>query len=846
MMVPKSVLVEGIGNCTSDRLVRLLHFSISPAHHRMSKPTNSNFMKDLCGDRELKKAVEKLQSTHQVEMDTYTKLLEACIRLKSLSDGRKIHDHIVKFSQFKNAFFVLEKLTCMYVACGEIEMGQKVFDQIPRANVFLWNLMIRGYAWSGPFDQALVLYRRMIYNGVSPNKFTFPFVLKACSGLSALEDGRKIHDDAVRAGLESDVFVATALIDMYSKCGCLDSAYQVFEKMSQRDVVAWNSMAAGCALHGLYDDVVCLVLEMQQAGLKPNSSTLVSVLPVFGEASALRQGKSIHSYCVRRCFHLADVLVNTALLHMYAKCECLNYSWRLFATMAAKNEVAWSAMVASCIRCGHMKEALELFDQMVMEGNKPTTVTITSALRACAGLTNVGRGQQVHGYSVKVGFESDITTANSVLSMYSKCAVIDDAIKFFHIMPNKDSVSFSAIISGCVQNGNANEALHIFSNMQLEVVEPDIATMVGVLPACAQLSAIKHGQCNHGYIVTRGFSWDISINNALIDMYSKCGNVEFAREVFNRMSDKDIVSWNSMISGYGIHGRGEEALALFNDMLLMNLDPDEVTFICLLSTCSHCGLINEGKQLFELMQQRFGITPRMEHYICVVDLLGRGGLLGEAYNFIKSMPFRPDVRVWGALLGACRIHKNVEIGEEVSKIIHQLGPEGTGNFVLISNIYSAARRWKDAASIRIMQKDMGFRKSPGCSWIEIGNTIHAFVGGDQSHPQSAHIYELLEELLGKIKKLGYQPDTSFVLQDVEEEEKEHILRHHSEKLALAFGILNFDPGKTICITKNLRVCGDCHSAIKFFSKITERTIIVRDAIRFHHFKDGMCSCGDFW
>ncbi|CAN6462884.1 unnamed protein product [Victoria cruziana] len=845
MMIPERVLLEKIGMRPCHRLVRL-HFSISPTYHGISKHTGSDGMKDAIDDFELKKSVKKLLSMHQVEMNTYTKLLEACTRLKSLSDGRKIHEHIVKFSKFMNSFFILERLTCMYVACGEIEMGEKVFDQIQRPNVFLWNLMIRGYAWNGPLDRALALYKRMTGSGVSPNKFTFPFVLKACSGLSALEDGRKIHDDAERAGLGFDVFVATALIDMYCKCGCLGSAFKVFEDMSQRDVVAWNSMVAGCALHGLYEDVVCLVMEMQQAGLEPNSSTLVSVLPVFGEASALRQGKSIHSYCIRRCFHLADVLVNTALLHMYAKCECLNYSWRLFATMTLKNEVTWSAMVASCVQCGHMKAALELFDQMIVEGKKPTTVTLTCALRACAGLTYIVRGQQLHGYSVKVGFESDITTANSVLSMYAKCAVLDDAIKLFDMMPNKDSVSFSAIISGCVQNGNANEALHIFSNMQLEGVEPDIATMVGVLPACAQLSATKHGQCSHSYIVVRGFSWDTSINNALIDMYSKCGNVDFARDVFDRMSNKDIVSWNSMISGYGIHGRGEEALILFGDMLLTNLDPDEVTFICILSTCSHCGLINEGRQLFELAQQRFAIIPRMEHYICMVDLLGRGGLLVEAYNFIKSMPFRPDVRVWGALLGACRIHKNVDIGEEVSKIIHQLGPEGTGNFVLISNIYSAARRWKDAANIRIMQKDMGFRKRPGCSWIEIGNTIHAFVGGDQSHSQSAQIYELLEELLAKIKKLGYQPDTSFVLQDVEEEEKEHILRHHSEKLAIAFGILSFSPRKSVCVTKNLRVCGDCHSAIKFFSRITERTIIVRDAIRFHHFKDGICSCRDFW
>ncbi|KAJ4713600.1 Pentatricopeptide repeat-containing protein [Melia azedarach] len=435
---------------------------------------------------------------------------------------------------------------------------------------------------------------------------------------------------------------------------------------------------------------------------------------------------------------------------------------------------------------------------------------------------------------------------NTLLSMYAKCGIIDDAISFFNEMNQKDTVSYNATISGCSQNGYAQEALHIFHKMQLCGIEPDLATMICVLPTCSHLAALQHGTCAHGYSIVCGFIKDTSICNALIDMYSKCGKIDLARKVFDRMEKRDIVSWNAMIVGYGIHGLGMEALWLFNKMQATGLKPDDVTFLCLLSACSHSGLVIEGKQLFNSMIQGINTVPRMDHYICMVDLLGRAGLLDEACKFIEKMPFEPDVHVWSALLAACRIHKDVELGEEVSKKIQGLGSEGTGNYVLLSNMYSAAGRWDDAAYVRIEQRDQGFKKSPGCSWIEINGVVHAFVGGDRSHPQSVQINKKLEELLVDMKRLGYRAESSFVLQDVEEEEKERILLYHSEKLAIAFGIISLRPPKPILVTKNLRVCVDCHTAIKLISVITKREITVRDASRFHHFRNGVCNCGDFW
>ncbi|KAF9624724.1 hypothetical protein IFM89_013262 [Coptis chinensis] len=698
-----------------------------------------------------------------------------------------------------------------------------------KTNIILWNSMIRAYAWKGPLDEAIEFYYKMFDLGITPNKFTFPFVLKACSGLKALEIGKEIHSHVKRSGLDSDVYICTALVDFYAKCGCLYEAKDLFDKMSHKDVVAWNAMIAGSSLHGRYEDTVQLIFEMQDSGTSPNSSTLVAVLPTIGQAKALRQGKSIHGYCVRKAVY-KDVVMLTALLDMYAKCDSLEYARRIFGTISVMNEVTWSAMIGAYVLHDRMREGMKAFDQMFLEDNvSPTPATIGSVLRACAKLTDMSRGRRIHGYSVKTGLVEDLMVKNSLLAMYSKGGVLDDAIRLFDEMKLKDTVSYSAVISGCVQNGNGEEALRFFNNMQVSGVNADIATMVGVLPACALLTALQHGRCSHGYLTVCGFALDTSICNALIDMYSKCGRIYFAREVFNRMPKRDIISWNAMIAGYGIHGLGREALLLFHDLQNEGPKPDYVTFICLLSACSHSGLVPEGKHWFHVMAQDFNIFPRMEHYICIVDLLGRGGLLDEACNLIQSMPFEPDVRVWGALLNACRIHGNIKLAEEVSKKIQRLGPEGTGNFVLLSNIYSAGGRWNDAANVRVVQKDQGFKKSPGCSWVEISGTVHAFVGGDRSHPLSAKICDKLDELLVEMKKLGYQADIGFVLQDVEEEEKEISLLYHSEKLAIAFAILSLSADKPIYVTKNLRVCGDCHAAIKLISKITNRVISVRDA-----------------
>jgi pentatricopeptide repeat protein len=343
-----------------------------------------------------------------------------------------------------------------------------------------------------------------------------------------------------------------------------------------------------------------------------------------------------------------------------------------------------------------------------------------------------------------------------------------------------------------------------------------------------------------------GLEENVYVGTSIVDMYSKCGRVEMASRAFRKIKEKNILSWSAMITGYGMHGRGQEALEIFTEMKRSGLRPNYITFISVLAACSHAGLLDEGRYWYNAMKQEFGIEAGVEHYGCMVDLLGRAGCLDEAYSLIKEMKVKPDAAIWGALLSACRIHKNVELAEMSVKRLFELDASNSGYYVLLSNIYAEARMWKDVERIRLLVKTRRIEKPPGYSSFELKGKIYLFYVGDKSHPQHIEIYSYLEKLLERMQEAGYVPNTGSVLHDLDEEEKESALRIHSEKLAVAFALMNSVPRSVIHIIKNLRVCSDCHTAMKFITKITEREIIIRDLQRFHHFKDGLCSCRDYW
>ncbi|XP_057868728.2 pentatricopeptide repeat-containing protein At3g12770 [Cryptomeria japonica] len=775
-----------------------------------------------------------------LNLNSYFSLLQDCTSIKSV---KQVHARMLINGLQQNTYLGT-KLVNMYALCGSLDNARLVFDNISELNrnTFLWNAMIRGYSSLNVCDKALLLYYQMLKTGLCPDNFTYSFALKAAATLSALQEGRQIHFHIIKNGHGSNVFVGTALLDMYAKCGCVKSARQLFDRMLTRNVVSWSAMIAGYSQSGYASEAWELFREMQLAQVEPNSVTMVSVTSICDN---LARAKWLHGYVIRRGLD-SDVSLENALIYMYGRCGSMEIATQLFYKMCNRDVVSWSAMIARHAQNGHARESLLFFNRMHLMGLKPDSITMASVLPACAQLGDVQYGVKIHASIVRNGLELDITVGNALIDMYAKCGRIETAQKCFHNMVKKDVVTWTAMIGGYAQNGHAGDSITLFYQLSLNGMKPNSVTVVSVLPACGYLGALQQGKSIHAYVLRNGFESEVSVCTTLVDMYGKCGSVEAARQVFDKMCYRDVVSWNAMITGYGIHGYGEDALALFSQMQMTDKKPDHITLLSVLSACRHAGMVDAGWQCFNRISLDYDINPTLEHYACMVDLLGRAGRLDEAYDFIKRMPLEPGASVWGALLFACRIHSNINLAKIASECLIKLEPNNTGNYVLLSNIYAAAGRWGDVSRIRALLKKSGVKKSPGCSWIEIKSTVNAFSVGCRSHPQFKEIAAMLESLALQMKSAGYAPAIDFVLHDVENEEKEYILCGHSEKLAIAFGLINTNPGTPIRITKNLRVCGDCHTATKFISKIVEREIIVRDASRFHQFKDGLCTCKDYW
>eukprot|EP01018_Ginkgo_biloba_P026037 Gb_14324 [translate_table: standard] len=724
----------------------------------------------LCREGRLKEALDVLCLMDKrgigVRSDTYVYLLEECANEKALAEGKRVHTHILANGREQDVRLGT-KLVSMYVMCGSLVDARLVFDKMSKPNAFTWSEMIRGYVSNGLFNEALALYDQMQQAGTQSDSFTFPFVLKACAGLSDLQQGKEVHEYIIRSGFESNVYVGSALIDMYAKCGNIKISRQVFDKISSRNVVSWNAMIVGYAQSGYANESLKMFRQMQLDGMKPTSVTILSVLPACTQLGAIRQGKEIHAYIIRMGFQL-NVSIANAFVDLYAKCGSVQIARHVFDQISQKDVVSWTSMIAGYAQNKDANEAFKLFRQMQFAGVMLDIFTITSILPTCAYLSALQQGKEIHAYTIRNGFQFDVSVANALIDMYAKCRIIDMARQVFDKMCARNLVSWTTIIACYVQSKHANEALKLFRLMQLSELKSDSVTIASVLPACAYLAALRHGKELHHYAIKTGFENDIFVASALIDMYAKCGDIELSRQVFDKMPWRNVVSWNAMITGYGLHGMGEDALTLFMQMQQTGTKPTYITFVSVLSACSHAGLVDEGWQYFESMSRDYGITPRVEHYACMVDLLGRAGHLDEAHQFIEKMPLEPDGSVWGALLGACRVHCNVELAEYVAEHLLQLEPENAANSVALSNIYAAAGRWDDVAKVRAMMKHRGLKKKPGCSWIEIKNNIHTFLVADRSHPQSECIYAMLESLHRQVKNTGYMLDANILLHNVEE------------------------------------------------------------------------------
>ncbi|KAI3676548.1 hypothetical protein L1987_86159 [Smallanthus sonchifolius] len=553
------------------------------------------------------------------------------------------------------------------------------------------------------------------------------------------------------------------------------------------------------------------------------------------------------------------------------------YARKIIQLTANHETDIWNSCLKDFSESDSPNDAVRLFNRLCTYGVCLNAFTLTFLIKACTKLSDGLGGRIVHGFIEKLGFQSNLFLQNSLVHLYVVSGEVDNARQLFDKMPDRDVVtwnimikhlvkrgdvdeayglfatmpernvrSWTSMIMGFVRGGRPKDAIELFTRMEEERLCPNEVTVVAVLAACADLCALDLGKKIHEFSNRSGFKRNVRVCNTLLDMYIKCGCLEAACGVFEEMENRTVVSWSAMIQGLATNGKGEEALTLFSKMIQSQIKPNEVTFIGLLHACSHMGMVNAGREYFASMSRDYGIVPQIEHYGCMVDLLSRAGLLKEAREFIKNMHIKPNGVVWGTLLGGCRVHKNIELAEEAIKHLLELDPLNDGYYIVLSNIYAEAKRWEDAARVRKLMRENGVKKTPGSSSISVNSVVHEFVAGDETHPQTEAIQERWEELLEEMRIKGYVPNTSVVLLDIEESEKVRFLFRHSEKLAIVFGLISTANGTPIRVMKNLRVCEDCHAALKLISEIVDREIVVRDRNRFHCFKNGACSCKDFW
>jgi pentatricopeptide repeat protein len=714
-----------------------------------------------------------------------------------------------------------------------------------------WSAMVSCFANNDMEFEAIGTFLEMLENGFHPNEYCFAAVIRACSNADNISIGKMIFGFVIKSGyFESDLCVGCALIDMLVKgSGDVDLAYKVFEKMPEKNAVTWTLMITRFMQLGYSREAIDLFLDMVLSGNVPDQFTLSGVLSACAELKLLSLGQQLHSWVIQVGLPL-DVCIGCCLVDMYAKCAsngCLDNSRKIFDRMIDHNVMSWTAIITGYVQSGGLDmEAVELFHEMIKAHVTPNHFTFSSVLKACANLSDLRLGEQVYSHAVKLGLASVNCVGNSLISMYARSGMMEDARKAFDMLFEKNLVSYNTVVDGYAKNLNSEEAFQLFHEIEDAGLGASAFTYASLLSGAASIGAIGKGEQIHASVLKSGFESNQCISNALISMYSRCGNIESALNVFNDMGDRNVISWTSMITGFAKHGFASRAIEFFHKMLEVGVRPNEITYIAVLSACSHVGLISEGWKHFNAMYKEHGIVPRMEHYACMVDLLGRSGSLLEALEFVNSMPFKADALVWRTFLAACRVHGNKELGKHAAKMILEQDPHDPAAYILLSNLYASSGQWEDVAIIRKNMKERNLIKEAGCSWIEVENTVHKFHVGDTSHSLAREIYDQLNQLALKIKELGYVPDTEFVLHDVEDELKEQYLFQHSEKIAVAFGLISISKSKPIRVFKNLRVCGDCHAAIKYISMATGREIVVRDSNRFHHFKDGTCSCNDYW
>ncbi|KAK1550294.1 hypothetical protein Q3G72_016886 [Acer saccharum] len=586
------------------------------------------------------------------------------------------------------------------------------------------NWVIKDMVSKGLYDQTLQLYKQELHpTGIFANTCILPSVIKASSlAHSNQHFGLQLHCIVLKTGSDSDPVTSNSLISMYAKFSKVDSAYQLFDTMPQRDTISWNSIINCLCRYGYYFESLKMLKQMYSCGFVPKPELIASIISLCAQTGDLRVGKQIHALIIVDERIELSVFVSTALLDLYSKCHNLLIAFRVFDRMEIKNEVSWTAMISGCIASQNYSMAIDYFRAMQKEGIKPNRVTAMVVLLACSKLDYIQYGKAIHGYAYRHDFDSNDHLSVALMHMYCECTeALHSARNMFERFKIKDVVTWSSIITGYSRSGDHDEAMKLFGLMRLEGIQPNSVTLLAIISACTSLSSLNHALGVHCYILKSGLDFDVFIGNALINMYSKCGCLAASLQIYKEMPAKDLVSCSTLISSYGLHGCGEEALQLFHEMQESGMEPDSITVLAILSACNHTGLVEEGKSIFNNVMKNKKIQLTTEHYACYVDLLGKAGKIEDACEVMSKTPMKPSTKMLSSLVSACKIHRRLEVAQVLAHKLIESEPENAANYTMLSMVYAECGNWVGVEEVRRFMRVKRLNKCYGFSRIQPGN-----------------------------------------------------------------------------------------------------------------------------
>ncbi|KAK9290257.1 hypothetical protein L1049_008424 [Liquidambar formosana] len=696
-----------------------------------------------------------------LSFNDWPQILQISIGSGDLFLGQAIHAFLVKTGS-QNDAVPGNNLVNLYAKFGKLDDAQRVFDEMLVRNTITWTSLMKGYLQINDVESVFRIVSVMHKFEEEFNEHTISVILQACNTPGDWIRGEQMHGFVIKGGFEENVFVGTSLLSMYLRSGYLADAEKVFNAMAYKDVRCLNFMISEYGKMGHGEKAMDVFLHMLGSGLEPNDYTFTSIITACNGDIGVEVGRQLHGYSVK-CALVSETSVGNAMITLYGKHGLVEESERVFYEMGERNLVSWTALLSAYVKNSDSEKALVRFLEVLDHGIYLDSSCLATVLDGCSECKNLELGLQIHGFVLKLGHLSDVNVGTALIDLYAKCRNLQSARMAFNGLSGKTIASFNAILAGFTEmDGNEeDDAMLLFSQLRLAGAKPDSVTFARLLTLSAGQACLLRGKSLHAYTIKTGFESDIAVGNAVITMYAKCGSIEDAYQMFSSMNDLDSISWNAMVSAYALHGQGNKAILLFQEMERQGFVPDAITILAVLQACNYSGLWEDGLFLFNEMEPKYGVRPAVEHFCCLVDLLGRSGHLSEAVDFINKSLFSDSPLLWRTLVHVCKLRGDLSFGKTASKHLLELAPEEAGSYILVSNMYAGRGMLEEAAKVRTVMNDLKVGKEAGCSWIEINNKVHRFVASGKDHPQSTEIYVTLDLLKAGMK---YTPNDSTDLQ----------------------------------------------------------------------------------